>query len=255
MIKNALKLIYQWPNGIRYYIALGTIITTAEVYGWTQSVYGASSTGGIRLQEIYAWLSVALLIFTLAIAPLCKLLPRLPGKPILRDARRMLGISAAWFACWHVGISYINQFQSANPLNLPVIYQRAFALGLVALIILLALVATSFDTAFRRLGIWWFRLHRLIYLGVLLIIFHAFMIGVHAVSWPFIVTLTITVGLLFAAQFYLSFGPGREPTILRSIVLCYGLLLTIGVFAFGYTQHLGYGQLQSNSSGGQYGTR
>lgn len=245
----------QWPKGIRFYVALASVIVTAETYWWVQSVYGNSSTGAIRLQEIFAWIALGLILTTLAIGPLCKVLPEIPGKHILRDSRRMLGISAAWFAAWHVGVSYIDQFQAANPLHLPGIYQRAFAVGLIALLILVAMAVTSFDAAFRKLGIWWFRLHRLIYVSVLLVLFHAFNIGVHATTWPFIVTLTAVVAILFAAHMYLSFGPGREPTILRSIVICYGLLVTVGVFAYGYSQHLGFQEIEGSAPGGQYESR
>lgn len=254
-MRTLFQQIADWPKGIRLYIALASLVATAETYWYVKTVYGQASTGIIRLQEIYAWTSLALILVTLAIGPLCSLVPKLPSRAVLRDARRMLGISAAWFAAWHVAISYINQFHAANPLHLPAVYQRGFALGILALIILIALTVTSFNAAFRQLGRWWFRLHRLIYAAVLLILAHAFMIGVHAASWPFLVSLTVAVAALFAAQLYLGFGPGREPTILRSIVLCYGLLLTIAVFAYGYTQHLGLSQIDGNASGGQYGIR
>lgn len=247
--------IRDWPKGIRFYIALATGLTTAELYWLMRSIYGASSVGAIRLQETYAWIALSLVLVTVAIGPVYSLAPHLPGKSILRDARRMLGISAAWFASWHVGISYVNQFQSANPLYLPTVYQRAFLIGLIALLILLALAVTSFDKAFRSLGIWWFRLHRLVYAGILLILLHAFNIGVHATSWLFLISLTLVVGAIFAAQLWLGFGPNREPTILRSIVLCYGLLITIGIFAYGYTQHLGSSSVVGDNRGGQYETR
>ncbi|MDL2341676.1 MAG: ferric reductase-like transmembrane domain-containing protein [Patescibacteria group bacterium] len=252
---NFVSQIRRWPQGIRFYIGLTTVLVTAEMYWYTKSVYGDSNTAAIRLQDIYAWLSLSLILLALAIGPLCSLLPNIRGKSLLRDARRLIGVSAAWFAAWHVGISYINQFKAANPLTLPAAYQRAFAVGAVAMLILLALAGTSFDAAFKRLGVWWFRLHRLIYLSVLLILFHAFAIGVRSVSWPYIGTLTLVIGLLFAAHLYLGFGPGKEPTILRSIVLCYGLLITIAVFAYGYSQHLGLSDIAGNSQGGQYESR
>lgn len=252
---NLLAQIRRWPQGIRFYIALTSLVVTAQVYWYVDSVYGTSNTATIRLQEIYAWTSVSLVLVTLSIGPLCALMPKLPGKAMLRDARRLLGVSAAWFAAWHVGISYWLQFRAANPLSLPGVYQRAFLVGIIALLILLALALTSFDAAFKRMGRWWFRLHRLIYLSVLLILVHAFTIGVHATTWPYIGALTVAIGLLFAAQLYLGFGPGREPTILRSIVLCYGLLLTIGIFAYGYSQNLGYSGASDSASGGAYEAR
>ena len=254
-MSSIINKIIKWPQGIRFYIAITTLFVTAESCWWTNSVYGNSSTAIIRLQEIYAWISLGLILLTLTIGPLCNLVPRLPGQAVIRDARRLLGVSAAWFAGWHVSLSYVNQFHGANPLHLPAVYQRAFGLGLVALVILIALAVTSFDAAFRRLGRWWFRLHRLIYAAVLLVLLHAFMIGVHATSWLFIVTISAVVAALFAAQLYLGFGPGREPTILRSIVLCYGLLLTVGVFAYGFSQHLDLSPAEPSSKVGQYGVR
>lgn len=247
--------VYNWTRGIRFYIAITTLVITGDIYWYISSVYGNASFAAIRLQETYAWLSLALIIVALAIGPVTKLLPLLPGKSILRDARRMVGISAAWFASAHVFISFFNQFHAANPLTLPVPYQQAFAVGSLALVILLALAMTSFDGAFRRLGPWWFRLHRLIYLAVLLILFHAFSIGVHAVMWTYLLPLSMAIAGLFAIHFYLSFGPGREPTTLQSVGLCYGLLITIAVLAYGYTQHLGFSKVTGSSSAGQYEVR
>lgn len=254
MTRSILTTIRHWLGGIRFYIALITLIATAEIYWWTVSVYGDSSTTLIRLQEIYAWTAVGFLVAALSVGPLTAIFKNLPGKSLLRDARRMFGISAAWFASWHVGISYVSQFQAANPFSLPGEYQLAFGLGLLAFVILLALTFTSFNAAFRKLGIWWFRLHRLIYLAVLLILLHAFMIGVHATTLPFIGTLAVMAVLFFAAQAYLGFGPGREPTTIKSIAVCYGLLVTVGIFAYGFTQPDTAVPI-SSSTGGTYEAR
>lgn len=246
----------KWPFGIRLYVAVLSLLVTVEAYWWTQSVYGGSSLALIRLQEIYAWIALGLLLLTLSIGPVCKLWERIPGKALLKDSRRLLGVSAAWFATLHVGIAYIDQFKSANPLNLPGEYQLAFGIGGVALLILLAMAFTSFNAAFRKLGIWWFRLHRLIYLAVLLILFHAFNIGVHAATWPFLITLAVIIGLLFGLNFYLSFGPRGNPvTTLQSLVLCYGLVVTVGIFAYGLTQRLATEQSPVSLNGGIYENR
>lgn len=244
-----------WLHGIRIYIAFATALLTLLVLWWTNSVYGGSSLAAIRLQEIYAWISLGLLLVTVGIGPVCKLVPKLPGKALLRDARRIFGISAAWFASLHVGIAYIDQFKAINPFNLPSSYQLAFSFGAVALLILLAMAFTSFNAAFRTMGIWWFRLHRLVYLAILLILFHAFNIGVHATTAPFILALTVAVGLLFAAHFYIAFGPGARATTLQSIILCYGFLLTVGIFAYGFSQGLQERATDDNTNGVEYGLR
>lgn len=171
-----------WLQGIRLYIAIGIGMATLEIWWWSHAAFGSGELATIRLQETYAWFSVGLLATALAIGPLTKLVPELPGKPLLFDARRLLGIGAAWFASLHMFIAYASQFQFANPLTLAGSYRSAFALGIGALTILLAMAFTSFDAALKGMGVWWFRLHRLVYAAGLLALVHIFMIGVHATT-------------------------------------------------------------------------
>jgi len=185
-----------WLKGIRLYIAVGIGMASVEIWWWAHSAYiGELAT--IRAQETYGWFSVGLLAAALAIGPLCKLIPQLPGKGMLFDARRLLGVGSAWFASLHIGLAYGSQFKFANPLSLASEYQTAFALGVVALIILLAMAFTSFDRAMAKMGKWWFRLHRLVYAAGLLTLVHIFMIGVHATVIKTLVILAIlAIGLL-----------------------------------------------------------
>jgi sulfoxide reductase heme-binding subunit YedZ len=166
-----------WRSGIRLYIAIAAGVVTLEVWWWASVAYGGSPLFAIRLEEVFAWLALGLLVFTMLIGPAYKIWPQLPGKMIMRDARRLTGVAAAWFAALHASINYIALFKWANPLNLPTKYQQAFLLGVTALLILLALAFTSFDRAFRGLGIWWFRLHRLVYFALVLSILHMYLIG------------------------------------------------------------------------------
>jgi methionine sulfoxide reductase heme-binding subunit len=87
--------------------------------------------------------------------------------------RRALGLYTFLYAGIHfllfVGVDY--QF------NLEFILadtgKKPFAwVGLAALLILLALAATSFQWAMRRLGKNWKRLHRLVYLAGVLVVIH-----------------------------------------------------------------------------------
>ena len=257
-MKNILNSVRQWPTGIRFYIALASVVSTAEIYLAVRATYGISGTTTIRTQQIYAWISLSLILVALSIGPVCKALTNLPGKAVLRDARRMIGVSAAWFAAWHVGISYLNQFHAAKLFNLPGRYQLSFGLGIAAIAILIALSATSFDAALKAMGIWWFRLHRSLYIAVLLILLHAFLIGSHAVTLPFLAVLSVCIILIFAMHIFLGFGTGREPTRLKSIVVTYGLLATIAIFVFGYSQYAAAGRSNKsalNMNGANYGTR
>ena len=254
-MQHYIRAVRQWPKGIRFYIALISIVLTAEVYFSLHSIYGNSGTTIIRTQQTYAWISLTLIILALAIGPACKSFKWLPGTSLLRDARRMIGISAAWFAAWHVGISYIDQFHAANPFALPPKYQLAFLLGITALLILLAMALTSFDAAFKGMGIWWFRLHRLLYASVILILLHAFMIGSHALTLPFFVGMFIALTVLFALQVYLGFGPGKEPTMLKSITVVYGIVLVLATFAFGFHERAVFRATNMPNNGLQYETR
>ncbi len=163
-----------WLTGVRFYIAGATLLVTGLVVWWTETAYGGSSLTTIRCQETFAWLALSLMVLAISIGPTAKLFPKLPGKSILFEARRLIGVSAAWFATLHVGIAYFVQFSTANPFSLPAEYRNAFGLGVVALAILLAMAFTSFDKAFNGMGIWWFRLHRFIYVAIMLVLFHIF---------------------------------------------------------------------------------
>jgi sulfoxide reductase heme-binding subunit YedZ len=87
--------------------------------------------------------------------------------------RRALGLYAYMYAAVHlwlfVGANYGFQLNFIVPEFLQKYYLWA---GLPAFLILSALAATSFRWAMRRLGKNWKRLHRLIYLGAVLVVLH-----------------------------------------------------------------------------------
>lgn len=93
-----------------------------------------------------------------------------------RDAiklRRALGLYAFMYAAVHVwlfvGADFGFQFNFIIPEFLQKYYLWA---GLPAFAILVALAATSFRVAMKRMGKNWKRLHRYIYLGVILAVLH-----------------------------------------------------------------------------------
>jgi methionine sulfoxide reductase heme-binding subunit len=87
--------------------------------------------------------------------------------------RRALGLYAFMYAAIHfylfVGVDFGFQLKLIVPEFLQKYYLWA---GLPAFIVLLALAATSFRWAMRRLGRNWKRLHRFIYLGGILVVLH-----------------------------------------------------------------------------------
>ena len=116
-------------------------------------------------------------------------------------ARRAIGVSAFYFAALHVYFAFFKQLGGFTGLGfLNTKYLIAIAFGTTALSILALLSSTSFDTVvtlltFKR----WKLLHRLAYVGGMLVLIHALLLGTHFIylsrSIPQI--LFIAVGFLF----------------------------------------------------------
>ncbi len=246
-LHNLHTLAKYWISGIRLYIGIGIVVISAEVWWWAHAAYSGNVTY-IRLQEAYAWISFGMLILALLIGPVCKLVAQLPGKALLFDARRLIGVGAAWFASLHVVVAYGAQFDFANPLSLPGLlpsnFKTAFLLGISALIILLAMALTSYDKAFHSMGKWWFRLHRLVYAAALLVLLHAFMIGVHATSIVplailmmlalILVTLHVCIALRFSTA---KTARSRNSPTWRIITLIAVIVLLVAIANFGIQQY------------------
>lgn len=246
-MKQTLK---HWLGGIRLYIAIAIAVVTAEAWWWAHVVYGSDSTGTIRLEEIYAWTAVMLLGLAVSIGPFLKLFPKFVGVKLLRDARRLLGIGAAWFGTLHAAIAFFGLFHAPNPLTLASVYRQAFLWGMVALVILLLMAFTSFDRAFKGMGIWWFRLHRLVYVAIITVLFHAFMIGYRAATLPVLITIATAVILVMGMHLYLFFKVAR-PRALQVVTVAYMVIFLAAVLNYGLSQHLGYNVLLKGHEAGK----
>jgi DMSO/TMAO reductase YedYZ heme-binding membrane subunit len=221
-----------WFQGIRVYIAIGALLVSAETWWWAFASYGHTSLTAIRMEEVYAWLALGLLATALSIGPVYKVFPRLPGALLLRDARRLIGVSAAWFAALHAIIAYVSLFHATNPLNLPGAYRLAFGVGTLTLIILLLMAFTSFDAAFARMGVWWFRLHRLVYVAAIMATLHALLIGVHTAQAVPLLAMGVAAMLLLGLHIGAAFAKGR-PTKWQWATMCGALLALALTFIYG----------------------
>ncbi len=235
--KQFMKTLHYWLRGIRFYIAVASLLVTGFVIWWAFSLYGGTTLYPIRIEEIFAWLALSLMILAITIIPLYKVLPKLPGRAVWFDARRLIGVSAAWFATLHASIVYISLFKMANPIHLPSFYQRSFLVGASALLILLLMAFTSFNKAFQSMGIWWHRLHRFIYLAIGLTLLHAFMIGVHATNVPILITLCVISTLLILLYVRILFSNKGKTSSWQLIgVIAMTIFLAI-VLIYGFQQH------------------
>lgn len=81
-------------------------------------------------------------------------------------------------------------------------YQISVLMGIIASYVLIALGATSYSLAMRKMGIWWKRLHRLVYLSGVLIIAHVVLVRVYyqKLSDPLSILSLVMFGLLLALE-------------------------------------------------------
>jgi len=112
-------------------------------------------------------------IILLGLSLLCSPLSTYAGWKDAIKLRRALGLYAFMYAAVHfilfVGVDFGFQLKLITSEFLQKYYLWA---GLPAFVILLALAATSFRRAMRRMGKNWKRLHRYIYLGAILVVLH-----------------------------------------------------------------------------------
>jgi len=91
----------------------------------------------------------------------------------VKKLRKPLGLYAALYAVLHFAAFAIWDYGLNLSLIWIEIYDKPFILvGLLALVILSVLAATSFRISRRKLGKWWIWLHRLVYLAAVLVIVH-----------------------------------------------------------------------------------
>jgi sulfoxide reductase heme-binding subunit YedZ len=120
------------------------------------------------LDSLGIW-GLRLLLVTLAITPL----RRISGWTWLLGYRRLLGLFAFFYIALHfVTYAWLDQGLDLAVLVEDVIKRPFITLGMLALLALLPLAATSNRAAMRRLGRRWQTLHRLVYPIAILGVWH-----------------------------------------------------------------------------------
>jgi sulfoxide reductase heme-binding subunit YedZ len=113
--------------------------------------------------------AIILLILSLACTPISTYL----GWKDAVKLRRALGLYAFMYAAIHfVLFAFVDFGLQLDLILREFVEKRYLWVGLPAFIILIALAATSFRWAMKRMGKNWKRLHRLIYLGAILVVLH-----------------------------------------------------------------------------------
>ncbi|QZO00843.1 sulfite oxidase heme-binding subunit YedZ [Chenggangzhangella methanolivorans] len=134
--------------------------------------------GGDSARPIYAAIHLTgdwafrFLILSLMITPFRRLL----HWPRLVLTRRRIGLAALAYGLGHLGLYALDQEFVVSKIASEIALRIYLAIGLVALLGLIALGATSWDGAVKRMGAQnWSRLHRLAYLIAGLATLHFFM--------------------------------------------------------------------------------
>ena len=163
--------------------------------------------------------AIRILTVSLAVSPAIRILTY----PRLISIRRMLGVSALAYLLLHFGLYIADQGFDLGKVASEIVLRVYLTIGFVALLIMAALGATSFDSMVRRLGKRWSQLHKLVYLAALLAVVHFFMqTKIQAFEASLIAGFLLILGLYrLAAKRRLSL---TSPLVLAGIAVLGGVL-------------------------------
>jgi sulfoxide reductase heme-binding subunit YedZ len=195
------KTLQNLKNNSRFYILSSSTLLSLGVMSYLRLHLVSDQLFYIRLEQIFGVISIIFLYVALITSPLSKMF----GKERLAHllfARRAIGVSAAYFALLHFGVALWGQLGGPSRLELlPPIFKWSLGMGIITLVILLMMAATSIDKviAFMTLRRWkW--LHRLVYLCVLLLILHIWTIGTHVARPNVQIIGFITISAFFGLE-------------------------------------------------------
>ncbi len=144
------------------------------------------------IHETGDW-AIRFLMMSLAVTPL----RRIANWPKLIVVRRMLGVTALFYALAHLTLYTIDLKLDLLRVVTEIALRFYLTIGFVALLGLIALGSTSTDAAIKRLGRNWSRLHKIVYVIGVLAAFHFFIQSKADVYEP-----TLMAGFFLLLMFY-----------------------------------------------------
>lgn len=196
-------------NNSRFYVLISSLLGSIIIVSYLRITIPADQLFYIRTEQIYGLAAILFWYLALVISPIGYVV----GKHRVRHlafARRAFGVSAAYFALLHFAVAVWGQLGGLSQLtHLPPIFKWSLLGGGFALVVLLLMAATSFDKVikfmtFRR----WKWLHRLGYVGGVLVIFHIWSVGTH-ISYS-----GVQIAAFIALVFLISLETFRTVTLL-----------------------------------------
>jgi glycine betaine catabolism B len=140
-------------------------------------------------------LAVSYLVLSLVVTPL----RAVTGLTWLTQFRRAVGCWAAYFAIAHLAIYVLwERGRNLGDAFYEITHRWYLIVGIMSLLLMLPLLATSFNAAIRAMGgRWWKRLHRLAYLSAALGVYHFWLQSKADKSLPNIYAAVLGVLLLW----------------------------------------------------------
>ena len=184
----------------RFWILAIAVVLSANIAGFIQLFIPNGSLQTIRIEQAYGFASLLLLYAAILASPLTKAHPNFPFKKAYLHARRAIGVSAFYYACLHVYLTFFDQLGGFNGIQY---YNQKYLVsifcGVLTLGVLLVMTATSLDWAVKIMGFKnWKLLHRLVYLASITVMIHIVLLGPHYAGLGVLSTLTaVAVALLF----------------------------------------------------------
>ncbi len=112
-------------------------------------------------------------IYLLLVSLFCTPLNNILKMSVFIQIRKTVGLFAFYYSLVHFLIFSVIDYELILSWILPELTQKPFLqIGIVALTLLVLLALTSLKTIKNTLGIWWKRIHRLVYIITALIIVH-----------------------------------------------------------------------------------
>ena len=187
----------------RFYILTGSILLSALVIAWLRLSISSDALFFIRTSQVFGLLCLVYWYTTLIISPIGHII----GKQRMRYpefARRAIGVSAFLFALLHAAFSFFGNLGGFGAIGtLPDAFKWSLIGGLVALVFLALMAATSFDKVVRFMTYRkWKWLQRLGYVAGVLVILHVWSIGSHLAYSGYQIAAFIALIALFGLELF-----------------------------------------------------
>ena len=159
------------------------------------------------MQHVTGDTALTCLMLSLTVTPL----RRLTGWNELIRVRRLIGLTAFWYACLHLSTYLVfDQSLSADEIAKDIVKHPWVLVGFTAFLCLVPLAITSTTGWVRRLGgKRWQRLHRLVYVAASAGVLHYFWLVKKDIRAPLVYG-TILLVLLGARVWYARRGTGQR---------------------------------------------